>query len=332
MPLSPLAFGCFPIISPSPPCPKIDLWPGPPKRRRKICGNGGRPLEPVRRQRPGGSKGLRPSRGQTVRFGHSSPSSHAHPTATGTLLPLLIATQGEVSQLGGLVSVGLAIFLGSVVLTLVMLYGITKDRWRWRRIAKLCALILVTPVALVGVFIAGWYVWGRLPAATYPQTEYAGLRLGIGPDEVIYIKGYPPEVLGPPDKGYEWAGQTVIYTENLEKGERVEDYKNWSYDDSFKRIEVTFNTEKTAVVDILCYSSDSQRRCPPIFGVADGDSEQDVIRKLGPPGTSRIEGVTKHISYPAVGIDLWLGKERVYMLSIYNRKLSINDRRYTSAD
>jgi hypothetical protein len=235
--------------------------------------------------------------------------------------------QGAFSQCGGLVSVGLAIFLGSVVLALVMLYSITKDRWRWRRLVKLCARIFVTTFVLTGAVTGGLYVWSRLPANIYPQTEYAGLRLGISPDEVMYIKGYPPEVLGAAAKEDEWPGQPVIDTKNLETGQRIQDYKDWAYEDSFNRIDVTFNAEKTGVVKIGCYSNDRHRRCPPIFGVADGDSEQDVILKLGPPGTSQITGVTKVISYPNVGIELWLSKERVYMLGINDRKY-----KYTSAE
>jgi hypothetical protein len=34
-------------------------------------------------------------------------------------------------------SVGTGIFLSSVLLAIVILYGVAKDRWRWRRIVKL---------------------------------------------------------------------------------------------------------------------------------------------------------------------------------------------------
>jgi hypothetical protein len=217
-------------------------------------------------------------------------------------------------------SVGLGIFLASVVIALVVLYGITKDRWSWRQIARLCALIIAALVVLAGAVIGGVYFWSRLPAITSPQTEYAGIRLGVGPDEVLYIKGYPEEVLGEMIGG-EWPGfKLVIVTKDLEKGKDVHDYQDWIYEGSLNRIEVTLNAEKTAVAVINCYSNDSQRRCPSILGVTDGDSEQEVIRKLGAPGTSQITGVTKFISYPNAGIHLWLTKERVYLLGINDRK------------
>jgi ABC-type nickel/cobalt efflux system permease component RcnA len=54
-------------------------------------------------------------------------------------------------------SVGTAIFLFSLMLATVILYGITKDRWRWRRIvaniaralALFALLALVVMAALV---------------------------------------------------------------------------------------------------------------------------------------------------------------------------------------
>jgi ABC-type Fe3+ transport system permease subunit len=89
-------------------------------------------------------------------------------------------------------STGLGILLSSVVLALVMLYAITKDRWRWRQIARISALAL----ALTGVVIGGLYLWNQLPANVSPQTEYEGVRLGMTPDEVMYIRGSPTLVLG----------------------------------------------------------------------------------------------------------------------------------------
>jgi hypothetical protein len=85
-------------------------------------------------------------------------------------------------------------------------------------------------------------------------------------------------------------------------------------------------------VAIDCYSIDRQRRCPSIGGVKDGDSELEVIRKLGTPGTPRIERgldnmtTMEFIAYPKVGIELWLGKERVYMLGINDPKYPREDR------
>jgi hypothetical protein len=140
----------------------------------------------------------------------------------------------------------------------------------------------------------------------------------------MYIKGYPPIVLTPdaprmrpPASGtWGWDDLLVIETKTLESGKRARDYQHWSYIDHKSRIDVTFNPERTAVITIECFSDDRLRRCPPIAGVYDGDSEQEVIRKLGPPEGSRIQGVTKDLDYRTLGIRFTLAKEQVYLLSI----------------
>jgi hypothetical protein len=187
-------------------------------------------------------------------------------------------------------SIGLGIFLSSVAFALVIFYAITKNRWYWGRIVRRSALALVALIVPTDVVIGGLYFWKQRPPTISPQTEYAGIRLGMGPDEVLYINGSPPAVYGEAEKEGKWRGfQPIIETKNLEKGKLVQDYQVWSYEQSSNRIDVTFNPEKTAVVAIDCYSIDRQRRCPSIGGVKDGDSELEVIRKLGTPGTSRIE-------------------------------------------
>jgi hypothetical protein len=50
--------------------------------------------------------------------------------------------------------------------------------------------------------------------------------------------------------------------------------------------------------------------------VRDGDTEKTVIEKLGIPAISRIEQITKYMSYPNLGVNLFLVKEQVYMIGI----------------
>jgi hypothetical protein len=225
-------------------------------------------------------------------------------------------------------SVGLGIFLSSVVFALVMLYGITKDRWHWPEIARISAATVV----LTGVIIGGLNFWKQLPAipgpppTVYPQTEYASIRLGMGPDKVYYIKGSPTAVHEEEMEGPYKGSYSIIEPKDLEKGKDVFDYQTWRYQGYQYRIEVAFNAEKTAVVAIKCYSSFPERRCPPIAGVTDGDSEQEVIQKLGEPGTSRTTGVAKFMSYQNLGIELWLDEQaRVYMFGIYDPKYPRGD-------
>jgi hypothetical protein len=214
-------------------------------------------------------------------------------------------------------SVGLAVFLSSLLLSIVLLYGITKDRWAWRLFLKRTALVCLTLIFGLAASIAGIYVWNQLPTAVARQTEYARLRLGMNQDEVMYIKGYPPSVLGEEVGDPAWKGFFgVIETKNLEKGKRVTDYRDWSYNEYESNINVAFNDEKTAVVAIQCFSKDKLSRCPAIAGLSDGNTEKQAIRRLGPPSDSQFQGVTKWIAYHEQGIKLTLEKEQVYMLEI----------------
>ena len=212
---------------------------------------------------------------------------------------------------------GTGIFLSSIVLAVVILYGITKDRWHWRRIAKRAAFIFFGLIVIGTALGVGAYYWQELPQKIERQTAYAGLRLGMTQDEVMYVKGYPPFVLGEELTDPQWKGfMTVVDTKNLEKGKRAIDYRDWSYEEYEHNINVAFNPARTAVTVIQCYSKDKVYRCPELGGVRDGDSEKEVLRKLGNPTSSKIDGVTKEMSYRDFNIEIWLTKEEVYMLAL----------------
>jgi hypothetical protein len=216
------------------------------------------------------------------------------------------------------VDLGTGIFLSSVVLAVVLLYGITKDRWSWRRIVKRTALVLLCTIVLGTVIGVGIYQWQQLPQKPERQTSYAGLRLGMTQDEVTYVKGYPPFILiEDEDKGFV---QSVDATK-LEKGKHVNDYQLWSYGANEHYINVIFNPTRTAVVNITCVSLKTRFDCPYLAGVQDGDSEQDVLRKLGTPTSSKIEGSTKEMTYRDLNVRVRLTKERVYMLAVRDPSL-----------
>ena len=110
----------------------------------------------------------------------------------------------------------------------------------------------------------------------------------------------------------------------MEKGKAIWDYRHWEYQTRQQTsggaeslLDVNFNSQKTALVTIRCISYDSGfGRCPAIAGVSAGFTEQDVIQKLGPPDSIDIKMGTKVLTYRALGVGIWLQKERVYLLSI----------------
>jgi hypothetical protein len=89
-------------------------------------------------------------------------------------------------------SIGTAIFLSSCVFAVVILYGVTKDRWPWRRFVARSALVILGIIVAAGAIIGGFIFLNQPPTPILArQTEYAGLRLGMSPNEVLYIKGTP---------------------------------------------------------------------------------------------------------------------------------------------
>jgi len=211
---------------------------------------------------------------------------------------------------------GTGIFLSALVIALVVLYGITKDRWNWRRFVKRTAVVCLGVVLLGVVAGAGVYLYKQIPTAVSRQTGYAGIRLGMSQDEVLYIKGYPPTVLAeevsdPQLKGF----FLVLETSKLEKGKSVGDYRHWSYKEHYRNINIAFSDART-VVAIQCFSDDKLGRCPAIAGIEDGDHETKALRMLGNNPQAKISGITKSLTYPELGVQLHLTKEQVYMLEV----------------
>ena len=212
-------------------------------------------------------------------------------------------------------SIGMGLFLSSLVLSIVILYSVTKDRWRWKVGVKRTFFGFLAIILLSAAAWGGLYIWKLLPTTITRQDQYAGVRLGMTPDEVMYVKGYPATVLAEEVEDPVWKGFLInIETKNLEKGKRVTDYRYWAYDN----ITVVFNKDRKAVVEVKCYSNNKLSRCPSLAGVVDGDSEKEAVRKLGNADAAKIDGVAKTMRYSKFGIELILTKEQVYHLGIFD--------------
>ena len=177
----------------------------------------------------------------------------------------------------------------------------------------------LTVSCLIAVVAGGIYAWSRFAVLVFKQTEYAGLRLEMTMAETKYVKGVPTNVLEVEQAG-QWQGwKTTIAINELEKGKKIEDYNEWSYEGIGHRIALFF--EKNKLIAIECYSEDRLGRCPALVGIRDGDSEQELFRKFGHRNTISIHGFIKMVRYPNVGAVFYLTQEAVYMLGI-------NDTRY----
>ena len=188
-------------------------------------------------------------------------------------------------------STGLGIFLASLVLGTVALYGITKDRWNWR---------IVGGISLVVIGIAGAvvYFWNDFRFPISKQTEYADLRLGMTRDQVKSIKGYPTSNVTPRD----WSYRPVAGIGGIDLG---------------------FGPGETGLIVINCHSTDHYSNgCPAIAGIVDGSKEEEVIQKFGKPDIVRIAvapiggGAMNYLYYKNPGVHFWLEKGQVHTLGI----------------
>jgi hypothetical protein len=210
---------------------------------------------------------------------------------------------------------GTGIFLSALVIAVVVLYSITEDRWKWRRFVKRTVFVCLALVLLVVLAGVGAYLYQQIPTSVSRQTEYAGIRLGMSQDEVLYIKGYPPAVLAEDVSESEWKHDyLVIETGKLEKGKSIRDYHHWSYHDEYRNIDIAFNDTRTAVTAIRCFSNDKLGRCPAIAGLEDGDRERKVLQILGSNPQAKFTGIGKSLTYSEWGVQIHLTKEQVYML------------------
>lgn len=219
-------------------------------------------------------------------------------------------------------SVGTAVFLTGIFLSLIGLYAATKDRWRWRLFVKRASITLASLAALVILTGAGIYSLQFIPWAVPPQTEYSRIKIGIAPDEVIYVKGMPSSVMGEISKDPDWPGwQPVVEVKNIEKGKTVKDFQDWTWGEGGSRIDVAFDpATRSRVIAVECYSSDKRSRCPPIEGILDGSSEAEVVKRFGEPDVAKITGTSKRMSYERLGVFFNLEQEVVYMLGVHDPK------------
>lgn len=83
------------------------------------------------------------------------------------------------------------IFLGCVFIGLIVLYGYTKDRWRWKRIAAWFGGALL----LIAVNFGGWIGYMKYTAGDFggPKAlnEFWDLSVGMPQSEVLFRKGEP---------------------------------------------------------------------------------------------------------------------------------------------
>lgn len=150
-------------------------------------------------------------------------------------------------------------------------------------------------------------------------------------EEVLYRLGYPPVVMGEPEKitemsdGYwsraYWTDKKANPKNAMPEDKKINDYSEWSYDLGQKgegsgSIGVAFYQPKNRVKSISCMGD----TCPSLASVAIDDTEEQVQHKLGKPNRYKRDGVSKTLRYDDIGVEFILTKGRVYHLTLLEER------------
>jgi hypothetical protein len=187
------------------------------------------------------------------------------------------------------------------------------------RIKVVCLLILAFGVLAYCVHLAVQY-----RAFTDQLTVAENIHISDSRQEVMYRLGMPTHVLGAPEKGDGgfWLPFYRLAAEQSDKdampsGTKVEDYRQWVYDEVSTNVRLTIEFNKSGLVESLeLYTDDSKPYgWGSVAGLYSGDSEEKILR-FGVPSKQHLQGVTKTIEYADLGLEITLTKGKAYMVTL----------------
>jgi hypothetical protein len=81
---------------------------------------------------------------------------------------------------------GDGIFFGIAFISLIWLYSVSRDRWKWKRIFKWGLLLVVFPLVGIGL----WKEFSDY-LSSRPQVEQDlwGIKIALSVDDLIFLKG-----------------------------------------------------------------------------------------------------------------------------------------------
>ncbi len=193
-------------------------------------------------------------------------------------------------------SIGDAIFLSSLLLSVVGLYAATKDRWNWKRIVKWA---IAAPTASALVILGGIWVYDKIEERPVLQTEFEGIRLAATESDVLFLKGKPYAVI-------------------------ESDKELWAYladpDEQRAFLLVSLRDGKVRWVGYTESTREGHR--PRLLGFTIGSKYEDIVEKLGKPSnvsTSK-DDLSRVASFANYNVFFEFRKGRVTEYGIFDSK------------
>ena len=186
---------------------------------------------------------------------------------------------------------GEGIFYGLLVLGLIGLYSVTKDRWNWKRLAKWTVVVVAVPIVGFGLWLAALsYLSER------PQVEQAlwGIKPGISVDELVFLKGKPSG-----DGG-----------------------EHWLYGNSGEIFHVVaFRNSKVRSVTALAWDG-NMSSLPSLQGISYYSTQVDIENKFGAPDHVSVnkDKTRRTLSYLKYQLFFTLEKGKVVALGVLDPK------------
>lgn len=214
---------------------------------------------------------------------------------------------------GGLtMSVGTGLFLGLLCLAVVLLYTQTKDSGRWRRLSRWIGGLGGALLVAVLIWFGYWYVRGHFESRPRKIERYAEVSLGDSKEQVLYEKGSPTDVLVVAADVPAYMRGDLEVVKTIPPDKSVTDYAHWEYESADSgRVDVDFSPKTQRVVRVFCYSTE-QRECPSLLNIAQGTTEDQVIKALGKPSHAELSTSAKTLTYSQFQVAFYLARRRVY--------------------
>lgn len=195
-------------------------------------------------------------------------------------------------------TIGVGIFLSAVLLSIVILFVATRDRWNWRRLAK---WVIGAPMLLIALLFAGLWGYSKYEDIPRAQTEYWDIKLDATQADVKFLKGEPSEVI----EGDRW----VYYEKDTISGKNISGY--------------VIRWNDGAVRYVMYATSEAQYIHPSLQGFQIGADYHSVISGLREPAhtSTSADGLRRMISYPQYRTFYTFEKGKLKDYGIYNTSM-----------
>ncbi len=178
---------------------------------------------------------------------------------------------------------------------------------------SLTALLPIAAVILV-VFL-GHPLFSYTKTRLTPQIGYYDINLGMTQDDVAYAKGRPVDVV----INNKSNRQQLVALNDIPPGRSLNDFSEWVFPlapEEKGSLEIVFSENNRHVVQVGCFSQTNH--CKPLYGIATGSTEHQVIETLGKPHNIKMNRVTVTFEYPDLHLSLLIKNRHVVMVRVRN--------------